>query len=81
MGAAVAGGGRSTATPAPLGSTPGFSQQQLIAGPVAVGRLNLHDLGLGSAGQIKYELGWLFGVTQASPAGTLRWRLELEIPF
>jgi len=67
--------------PGTLGSTPGFYQQQLIAGPVAVGRLHLHDLGLGSAGQIKYELGWLFGVTQASPAGTLRWRLELEIPF
>jgi hypothetical protein len=64
-----------------LGSMPGFAQQQLIAGPVAVGRLHLHDLGLGNAGQIKYELGWLFGVTQASPAGTLRWRLELEIPF
>jgi hypothetical protein len=64
-----------------LGSMPGFNQQQLIAGPVAIGRLHLHDLGLGSAGQIKYELGWLFGVTQASPAGTLRWRVELEIPF
>ena len=39
------------------------------------------DLGLGNAGKLKYEIGWLFGATQASPQGTLRWRLELEIPF
>jgi hypothetical protein len=64
-----------------LGSAPGFSQQQLLVGPVGVGRLNLHDLGLGKAGQIKYEIGWLFGATPATPRGTLRWRLELEIPF
>lgn len=64
-----------------LGSVPRLSQQQLIVGPVAVGSLNLHELGLGNAGRLKYEIGWLFGATQASPAGTLRWRLELEIPF
>jgi hypothetical protein len=64
-----------------LGSIPGFSQQQLIIGPVAVGSLKMHDLGLGNAGQLKYEIGWLFGATQASPAGTLRWRVEVEIPF
>ncbi len=64
-----------------LGSAPGFSQQQLLVGPVGVGRLNLHDLGLGKAGQIKYEIGWLFGATPATPRGTLRWRLELENPF
>jgi len=64
-----------------LGDAPRLSQQQLIVGPVAVGSLNLHDLGLGNAGKLKYELGWLFGATAASPAGTLRWRVELEIPF
>jgi hypothetical protein len=64
-----------------IGSSPRLSQQQLLVGPVGVGSLNLHDLGLGDAGKIKYELGWLFGATQASPNGTLRWRLELEIPF
>jgi hypothetical protein len=64
-----------------LGSVPGFSQQQLIIGPVGVGALKLHDLGLGNAGQFKYEIGWLFGATPSSPVGTLRWRLELEIPF
>jgi hypothetical protein len=67
--------------PGPLGKMPGFSQQQLIGGPVAVGNVHLNDIGLGHAGQIKYEVGWLFGLTSASPTGTLRWRLELEIPF
>ncbi len=64
-----------------LGSTPGFSRQQLLTGPVGVGRLNLNEIGLGRAGQIKYEVGWLFGATPATARGTLRWRLELEIPF
>ena len=64
-----------------LGRFPGFSQQQLLIGPVAVGVLKLNQLGLGHAGSLKYELGWLFGATQATASGTLRWRLEVEIPF
>jgi hypothetical protein len=64
-----------------IGRSPKLSQQALLVGPVAVGALQLHDLGLGHAGKIKYEVGWLFGATEASPQGTLRWRLELEIPF
>jgi hypothetical protein len=64
-----------------LGSVPRLSQQQLLVGPVGVGSLRLAQLGLGSAGKLKYEAGWLFGTTPASPQGALRWRLELEIPF
>jgi hypothetical protein len=64
-----------------VGSVPRLSQQQLLVGPVGVGSINLSQLGLGQAGQLKYELGWLFGATQASANGTLRWRLEVEIPF
>ncbi len=64
-----------------LGSVPRLSKQQLLAGPVAVGAMRLSELGLGRAGKIKYELGWLFGMTPESPQGALRWRLELEIPF
>ena len=64
-----------------LNHMPGLSQQQLLAGPVAVGSLKLHDLGLGNAGALKYELGWLFGATQATATGTLRWRVEMEVPF
>jgi len=65
----------------PLGASPKFNQQQLMVGPVAVGALKLDRLGLGHAGKIKYEIGWLFGTTTASPQGALRWRLEAEIPF
>jgi len=54
-----------------------FKQQQLIAGPVAVG---VYYLGNG-LGKFKYEAGYLFGVTNASPAGTLRWKAEIEVPF
>jgi hypothetical protein len=64
-----------------LGSVPGLSQQQLLLGPVGVGRLQLNQLGLGHAGVVKYEIGWLFGASPSTARGTLRWRLELEIPF
>jgi hypothetical protein len=65
----------------PLGAAPGLSRQQLLAGPVAVGQLGLYQLGLGRGGKLKYELGWLFGATPATARGTLRWRVELEVPF
>ncbi len=64
-----------------IGGMPKFSQQQFLAGPVGVGVLKLNQLGLGHAGNLKYEIGWLFGATPATARGTLRWRLELEIPF
>lgn len=64
-----------------LGRSPALSQQELLVGPVGVGTLHLNTLGLGHAGQLKYEVGWLFGTTPATANGTLRWRLELEIPF
>jgi hypothetical protein len=64
-----------------LGRSPRLSQQELLVGPVAIGSVGLSQLGLGHGGKLKYELGWLFGATQASADGTLRWRLEVEIPF
>jgi hypothetical protein len=64
-----------------LGSTPSLSHQQLLVGPVGVGVLKLNELGLGHAGDLKYEIGWLFGATPATAQGVLRWRLEVEIPF
>jgi hypothetical protein len=64
-----------------LGNSPSLSRQQLLAGPVGVGLLHLNELGLGHAGNLKYEIGWLFGATPATARGTLRWRLEVEIPF
>lgn len=64
-----------------IGSSPSLARQQLLIGPVAVGVLPLSELGLGHAGQFKYELGWLFGATPASSRGTLRWRFEVEFPL
>ena len=52
-----------------------------MVGPVGVGQLQFNSLGLGKSGRLKYEVGWLFGTTPASPRGALRWRLEVEIPF
>jgi len=53
-----------------------FQAQQLIAGPVLMGNALL-----GPLGKLKYEVGYLFGMTQASANGTVRWRMEMEIPF
>jgi hypothetical protein len=64
-----------------LGSVPAFNKQEFLMGPVAVGAMNLNDLHIGHAGKLKYEIGWLFGETAATARGTLRWRLEVEIPF
>ncbi len=64
-----------------LTRAPNFNREALLAGPVALGALPLARLGLGQAGKFKYELGYLFGATGASAAGTFRWRLELEIPL
>jgi len=64
-----------------LGKVPRFAQQQLLVGPVAIGLLRLNQLGLGQGGALKYELGWLFGATDSTAHGVLRWRLEMEVPF
>lgn len=64
-----------------VGGSPRLSQQQLLVGPIAVGSIRMDQLGLGHAGKFKYEAGWLFGATPITASGTLRWRLEVEIPF
>jgi hypothetical protein len=64
-----------------LGNWPKLPRQQLLIGPVGIGLLRLDELGLGHAGNLKYEIGWLFGATQSTASGVLRWRLEVEIPF
>jgi high-affinity iron transporter len=52
------------------------ADQQHRIGPVLVGLNNFAPYG-----KLKYEVGYLFGLTEATPRGTLRWRLEYEIPF
>jgi hypothetical protein len=52
------------------------ADQQHRIGPVLVGLANFAPYG-----KLKYEAGYLFGLTQATARGTVRWRLEYEIPF
>jgi len=55
------------------------NQQQLRVGPMFAGSYNLGQIG--GRGKIKYEAGYLFGVTGATETGTVRTRLEYEVPF
>jgi high-affinity iron transporter len=58
-------------------SAPGkLADQQHRIGPVLVG-LN----SFAPYGKVKYEVGYLFGLTHATERGAVRWRLEYEIPF
>jgi hypothetical protein len=56
-----------------------FSDQQLRIGPMFAGSVSMADLF--GKGKVKYEVGYLFGATDETEKGTLRTRLELEIPF
>lgn len=59
-------------------SEPGkLSQQEHRIGPMFAG---FYPLGFGGA-KIKYELGYLFGLTSATENGALRWRFEVEVPL
>jgi hypothetical protein len=56
---------------------PGKPADQLHRiGPVLVGLQSFAPYG-----KLKYEIGYQFGLTDATPRGTLRWRFEYEIPF
>jgi high-affinity iron transporter len=52
------------------------ADQQHRIGPVLVG-LN----SFAPYGKLKYEVGYLFGLTRATERGAVRWRFEYEIPF
>jgi hypothetical protein len=58
-------------------SAPGqLAEQQHRLGPMFAGALSLAPYG-----NVKYELGYLFGLTRATEQGAVRWRLEYEIAF
>jgi hypothetical protein len=59
-----------------LGHAGTFSQQQHFIGPVAVGAISFS-----SWGKVKCEVGYMFGMTPATPRGAIRWKLEYEIAF
>jgi high-affinity iron transporter len=53
-----------------------FAEQQHRIGPMFAGLYSLAPYG-----KVKYELGYLFGMTRATENGAVRWRFEYEIAF
>ncbi len=53
-----------------------LADQQHRIGPMFAGLYNMYGYG-----KIKYEVGYLFGLTRATEKGAVRWRFEYEIPF
>jgi len=53
-----------------------YNQQQHFIGPVLT-----ESQSFAPYGKLKYEVGYLFGLTTATPRGAVRWRLEYEISF
>jgi high-affinity iron transporter len=53
-----------------------LAEQQHRLGPMFAGLFNFAPYGA-----IKYEVGYLFGLTRSTENGTARWRFEYEIPF
>jgi hypothetical protein len=53
-----------------------FAEQEHRLGPMFAGNYSM-----GRIGEVKYELGYLFGLTRATENGAVRWRLEYEVVF
>jgi len=58
-----------------LGRAGRYATQFHVGGPALVGGINL------SPGKLKYEVGYMFGLSDAAPRGSVRWKLELEFRF
>ncbi|OIO37779.1 MAG: hypothetical protein AUJ72_03915 [Candidatus Omnitrophica bacterium CG1_02_46_14] len=52
-----------------LGHGVSFDKQRHQAGPAVYGKMGDH---------IKYDIAYLFGISEASPDGTLKWNVEFE---
>lgn len=52
------------------------AQQQHLVGPVLAGTANFAPYG-----KLKYEVGYLLGLTPTSGRSAIRWRLEYELAF
>jgi high-affinity iron transporter len=61
----------------PIDSMPGFDRQEHYVGPVATGMLPLGDGGM----KLKYNAGYLFGVSDAAADGVFKAIIELEVPL
>jgi hypothetical protein len=63
-------------SPGALAHFNALQQQDHRAGPVLYGTLRSFG-----TSKLKYELGYLFGLTRATPEGTVKWHLEYEFRF
>ncbi len=54
-----------------LNESHSFNEQELQVGPVLYGKI----------GPIKYDVGYLFGISEAAPDGQLKWIVEFEWHF
>jgi len=59
-----------------LGHASTYNRQQHFVGPVLTGAQSFSPWG-----KLKYEVGYQFGLTTATPNGAIRWKLEYEIVF
>ncbi len=73
---ALQGGIEAYWQPGRLGAFPGVNTQGLRSGPALAGDWRVPGLG-----KLKYELGYLVGITANAPQGTLRGVLEYEFRF
>jgi hypothetical protein len=53
-----------------------YADQDLRAGPVVSGLFRMYPYG-----NLKYDVGYLAGLTRGTADSTIRWRLEWEIPL
>jgi high-affinity iron transporter len=60
-----------------IGDMPGFDEQKHYVGPVVAGVLPLNDTGT----KLKYNVGYLFGVSDAAEDGVVKAIVELEFPL
>lgn len=61
----------------PIDDMPGFDEQKHLVGPIIQGIIPLGDSGT----KLKYNAGYLFGLTDAAPDGTIKAIIELEFPL
>jgi hypothetical protein len=63
--------------PGKIGHFTPSAEQEHVVGPVLSGKFNIP----GITGVFGYEAGYLFGVSSASPSGTVKALLEYEVPL
>lgn len=60
-----------------IGDMPGTDEQEHFIGPVVEGKIPLGDTGT----KLKYNVGYMFGLTDETPDSTVKAVIELEFPL